>query len=49
MKIILYRENPQAEWKPYTEIISTDADAKKFVEFLKSLGTGYEFKLEEEK
>lgn len=45
---IYFRTSPSAEWKVYTTIISTLEDAKKACEFLKTLGTGFEFKLEED-
>lgn len=47
MRKILFRTNPHEEWRVYTEIVSTLADAKDAVRFLQSLGTGYEFRLEE--
>ena len=47
MRKILFRTNPHEEWRIYTEIVSTLADAKEAVRFLQSLGTWYEFRLEE--
>ena len=46
MRTIMIRENPEAAWKPYAQIISTRADAEKFARFIQKL-TGCETRTEE--
>lgn len=46
-RVIYFRTSPAAEWRLYTEIISTRDDAMEMVRFLQSFNHGYEFRLEE--